>query len=67
VTSALYEKGPESIGTLVLGLDRWLEENGYSSAREATGSLSQKSVEDPGAFERANYLQLLRAFRDGPR
>jgi dihydroorotate dehydrogenase (fumarate) len=67
VTSALYEKGPEYVETLVSGLDRWLEKNGYSSAEEARGSMSHQSVEDPGAFERTNYLQLLRAFREGPR
>ena len=67
VTSALYEKGPEFVGKLVSGLDRWLDRNGYESAEAAKGTMSQKSVEDPGGFERANYLQLLRAFEEGPR
>lgn len=31
-----------------------LGENGYESASQARGSLSQAAVEDPGSFERSN-------------
>lgn len=67
VTSVLYEKGPASIGKLVSGLDRWLEKNGYETAAAARGVMSHHSVENPGAFERANYLKILRAFEEEPR
>jgi dihydroorotate dehydrogenase (fumarate) len=67
VTSVLYAKGPGYIEKLVSGLDRWLEKNGYEGAEKAKGSMSHQSVEDPGAFERANYLHVLRAFEEGPR
>ena len=63
----LYEKGPGHVEKLVSGLDRWLEKNGYEGAEKARGSMSHQSVEDPGAFERANYLHVLRAFEEGPR
>jgi dihydroorotate dehydrogenase (fumarate) len=41
------------------GLETWLEENEYESVAQARGSLSQLSVPDPSAFERANYMKTL--------
>lgn len=67
VTSVLYEKGPGYVEKLAEGLARWLDRNGYDGAEAARGSVSQQSAEDPGAFERANYLHVLRAFEEGPR
>jgi hypothetical protein len=34
-------------------------ETGYSSVREMVGAVSQRTVRDPSAFERANYLDTL--------
>ena len=39
-----------------------LEENEYESIAQMQASMSQKSVSDPGAFERANYMRVLRSF-----
>jgi dihydroorotate dehydrogenase (fumarate) len=44
----------------------WMEEHEYPSIKEMQGSMSQKSVKDPAAFERANYMKVLNSFRDLP-
>jgi dihydroorotate dehydrogenase (fumarate) len=44
----------------------WMEEHEYTSIKEMQGSMSQKSVKDPAAFERANYMKVLNSFRDLP-
>ena len=42
----------------------WMEEHDYQSIRQMQGSMSQKSVKDPAAFERANYMKVLNSFRE---
>ena len=43
-------------------LVKWMEEHEYESIRQMQGSMSQKSVADPAAFERANYMKALTSF-----
>jgi dihydroorotate dehydrogenase (fumarate) len=38
---------------------RWMEEHEYASVAEMRGSLSQRSVAFPAAFERAQYMRAL--------
>ncbi|TVR35768.1 MAG: dihydroorotate dehydrogenase-like protein [Nitriliruptor sp.] len=58
-TSAVLRHGPGHAATLVDGLRAWMEARDYASVEQMTGSVSQRSVTDPAAFERANYLQTL--------
>ena len=58
-TSAVLRHGPGHAATLVDGLRAWMEARDYASVEQMTGSVSQRSVTDPAAFERANYLQAL--------
>ena len=44
----------------------WMEEHEYQSIKQMQGSMSQKSVKDPEAFERANYMKVLNSFRELP-
>jgi dihydroorotate dehydrogenase (fumarate) len=62
-TSVLLQHGAQHLATLVDGLARWLERRGYASVEQMKGSMSQKSVADPTAFERANYIRVLESFR----
>jgi dihydroorotate dehydrogenase (fumarate) len=59
MTSALLRHGPEHLATVLAGVGEWLEQNEYASVGEARGSMSQRSVGDPAAFERANYMEAL--------
>ena len=62
-TAALLKKGIRHLTTLVEDLDNWLEENEYESVRQMKGVMSQKSVADPAAFERANYIKILEKYK----
>jgi len=59
VTACLLKNDISYLGTLLENLTRWMEEKEYESLEQLKGSLSQKSVADPAAFERANYMKSL--------
>jgi dihydroorotate dehydrogenase (fumarate) len=61
-TSALLEHGPEYARVLRAGLDAWLDDHEYESVDQLRGSVSARSAADPDAYERANYLEVLRRF-----
>jgi len=37
----------------------WMEQHEYASIGRMQGSMSYRSVTDPAAFERANYMKVL--------
>ena len=59
MTSALLKHGIGHLTKTLARLDEWMERHEYESVRMMRGSMSQKSVEDPAAFERANYMKAL--------
>ena len=62
LVSTLLRHGPERIGTLRDGLAQWLDENGYESLDQMRGSMDVSRCPDPTAFERANYIEILRSW-----
>ena len=65
-TSALLQRGPERISSMLKGMVAWLEDHEYESVRQMQGSMSQKNVAEPAAFERANYMKVLQSWSDDP-
>jgi dihydroorotate dehydrogenase (fumarate) len=63
MTSALLRGGPEHARQVLDGLDRWLTEHEYASLTQMRGSMSLRHCPDPEAFERANYMRTLQAWR----
>jgi len=61
--AALLLNGPQVIGKVLADMKKWMEANEYESIRQMQGSMSQKSVAEPAAFERANYMKALNNFR----
>lgn len=59
VASALVKNGIPHLGKIVAGVDDWLEKRGADSADEIRGTLSQQQIQDPSAFERAQYVHLI--------
>jgi dihydroorotate dehydrogenase (fumarate) len=59
VASSLIQRGPYHVESLLRGMQAWLEEGEYESVAQMRGSLSQRNVPDPEAFERANYMRAL--------
>ncbi len=62
--AALLQNGPDYLGTVLNGMETWLEEKEYESLDVLRGSMSQKSVAESAVFERANYMKALNDFRD---
>ena len=61
--SALLEKGPQYLATVLGDLQQWMEQKEYSSITQMKGSMSQRSVAEPAAFERANYMKALNSWK----
>jgi dihydroorotate dehydrogenase (fumarate) len=62
--SALVENGPAHGGKILHEAEQWMDEHEYPSVHRMQGSMSQKSVSEPAAFERANYMKALRTYDD---
>jgi dihydroorotate dehydrogenase (fumarate) len=63
VVSAVLRGGMRRIGELRDGVARWLEDNGYSSLRQARGSMDHRRSPDPKALERVHYMRILQTWR----
>ncbi len=61
--SALLKHGPDHLRQVLTGLREWMMEHEYVSIQQMKGSMSQKSVADPSAFERANYMKALNRYQ----
>jgi dihydroorotate dehydrogenase (fumarate) len=61
--SALLKHGPNHIKTVLQDLEQWMTENEYVSVQQMKGSMSQKSIREPAAFERANYMKSLQSYK----
>ena len=62
LASELIAHGPERAGVLLADLEKWLTDFEYESIRQMRGSMSQQSVAEPAAFERANYMKALTSY-----
>jgi len=60
--SVLLQLGPAHLRRLEQGIVEWMSEREYASVRQLKGSVSQKAVADPTAFERANYMRTLKSY-----
>lgn len=59
MASAILKRGLVALSEAVAGLRTWLAEREYESVEQAKGSLSRRTVPDPGQYERANYMHTL--------
>jgi dihydroorotate dehydrogenase (fumarate) len=60
--SVLIRHGIPQISVIERDLRAWLEEREYISVQQLRGSLSQKNVENPSAFERAQYMRAISSY-----
>ncbi len=66
MTSALLRNGPHHVRTVEAEMVAWMEEREYESVAQLRGSASAATVEDPSAFERANYMATLHSWSTPP-
>ncbi|MFZ6031051.1 MAG: dihydroorotate dehydrogenase-like protein [Chloroflexota bacterium] len=61
-TSELLMNGIGRAAEILAGVEHWMVEHQYESITQMQGSMSQKAVAEPAAFERANYMKVLNSF-----
>jgi dihydroorotate dehydrogenase (fumarate) len=66
MTSELLQKGFGRVNAILTDMEQWMVDHEYTSIQQMKGSLSQKAVKEPAAFERANYMKALHSFKSLP-
>jgi dihydroorotate dehydrogenase (fumarate) len=61
--STLLANGPKQLTRIHDGTVKWLSERGYDSLDQIRGLLSQANSDDPAAFARGHYMNMLSNYR----
>lgn len=59
LASELLANGVRRVGEILADMTAWMETYEYQSVQQMKGSMSQRAVAEPAAFERANYMKAL--------
>jgi len=62
VVSTLYRNGIGHLSNIQRELSKWMDGKGYTKVDDFVGKVAKKNVDDPWAFERAQYLKALLGF-----
>jgi dihydroorotate dehydrogenase (fumarate) len=62
LTSALLKNGPRYAKHVLGDLVNWMEEHEYAAIQQMHGSMSYRSVPNPAALERGNYMRVLSSY-----
>ncbi len=62
MASALLENGVKHLRQVLGDIETWMTTFEYESIQQMRGSMSQRAVAEPAAFERANYMKALTSF-----
>lgn len=62
LASELIANGTKRINEILTDMQMWMETFEYQSVAQMKGSMSQRSVAEPAAFERANYMKALATY-----
>jgi dihydroorotate dehydrogenase (fumarate) len=60
--SELLKNGISRISEILTQLKEWMENKEYESIKQMQGSMSQKSLKEPIAYNRANYMKVLYSY-----
>ncbi|MBI5648247.1 MAG: dihydroorotate dehydrogenase-like protein [Ignavibacteriae bacterium] len=61
--SALLQNGIPRLSQVLADLKQWMIDHEYESIAQMKGSMSQRAVAEPAAFERANYMKALNSWK----
>jgi dihydroorotate dehydrogenase (fumarate) len=59
VVSTIYKNKIEHIATMLKDLENWMESKSYKKLEDFRGKLSNKNLNDPFVYKRAQYIDLL--------
>ncbi len=57
IVSAIYQKGPEHISSIIKELEEWMEKHNFSTLEDFRGKMSSAQVKNPDAFERTQFMK----------
>ena len=57
VVSAIYKNGGKHISEMLNTIESWMQKHGFNSIDDFKGKLSYKSVKNPSAFERIQFMK----------
>lgn len=63
MTSELLQNGPGRMLEICSRLAEWMEAHEFESIKQMRGAMSQRKVAVPDAFERANYMKILKSWQ----
>ncbi len=63
IASALLKSGIGKISEIISGMETWMKEHEYESVSKMKGSVSYRTIAEPAAFERANYIKTLQSYK----
>lgn len=66
MASELLQHGIDRIAVILDELRHWMTLHEYESIQQMRGSMSQRHVKEPSAFERANYMKELQSWPRNP-
>ncbi|MBN2886059.1 MAG: dihydroorotate dehydrogenase-like protein [Chromatiaceae bacterium] len=64
--SALLERGPGQLASVLSGMEQWMEQHGFESVADFRGRVSALAVPRPAEFERANYVEVIDSYSSSP-
>ncbi|MBN1597087.1 MAG: dihydroorotate dehydrogenase-like protein [Bacteroidales bacterium] len=59
VVSTVYKNKIDYISTMISDLEKWMDSKSYKSLNDFRGKLSNKNINDPFVYKRAQYIDLL--------
>lgn len=62
IASEWLKHGPARAAEMLEEMEAWMTEHEYESVVQMQGSMCQRAVANPSAFERANYMKVLGSF-----
>lgn len=57
VVSTVYKNGTKQIGTMLEGLEAWMDEKSFSTIEEFRGTLGYENADDAAVFERTQFMK----------
>jgi dihydroorotate dehydrogenase (fumarate) len=67
MVSAIFRQGPTIVAKVREEVSHWLEAHEYESLGQLLGSMNFTHTTDPSAYERANYMHVLRSWKESLR
>lgn len=59
VVSTVYKNGFEGIKNMIVDMEKWMDRKEYDTLEEFRGKLSKNKINDPYAYKRAQYIDIL--------